>query len=113
MRKTSPIPVLRILAAALLLFVASASATPAPLNRIVAVVNDGVIVQTRLDQRIRRVRAQIRQKGIALPPGNVLRRKVLDRMVMEKIQLQLAARTGIQVDDNTLNHALRSIARRN
>ncbi|GBE10041.1 chaperone SurA precursor [bacterium BMS3Bbin12] len=113
MRKTSPIPVLRILAAALLLFVASASATPVPLNRIVAVVNDGVIVQTRLDQRIRRVRAQIRQKGIALPPGNVLRRKVLDRMVMEKIQLQLAARTGIQVDDNTLNHALRSIARRN
>ncbi len=113
MRKTSPPPVLRILAAALLLFVASASATPVPLDRIVAVVNDGVIVQTRLDQRIRRVRAQIQQRGIALPSKNVLRRKVLDRMVMEKIQLQLAARTGIQVSDDTLNHALRNIARRN
>ncbi len=113
MRKTSPTPVLRILAAVLLLFAASASATPVPLNRIVAVVNDGVIVQTRLDQRIRQVRAQLKQQGIALPPGNVLRRKVLDRMVMEKIQLQLAARTGIQVDEDTLNRALRNIAQRN
>lgn len=103
----------RILAAALLLLSASASATPVLLNRIVAVVNNSVIVGTQLDQRVRQVRARLQQQGIKLPSQAVLRRKVLEQMVMEQIQLQLAARTGIQVDDDTVNRALNNIAQRN
>ncbi len=110
-----PLPARRVGVALLLLlsFAPGAGATPVVINRIVAVVNDGVIVRTQLDQRVRQVRAQLQQQGISLPPEPVLRRKVLQRMVMDQIQLQLAARTGIQVDEDTLNRTLRNIAARN
>lgn len=98
---------------ALLLLPRLAPAAPVPLDRIVAIVNDDVIVKTELDQRTRTIEAQLQQQGVSLPSQAVLRRQVLERMIMDRIQLQLAARTGIQVDDDTLNNALRSIAARN
>lgn len=82
-------------------------------DRIVAVVNDDVILQSELTQRIRSVAAQLQQRGTPLPRADILKRQVLDRMIMTALQLQVAERTGIRVTDNTLNEAVNSVAQNN
>ncbi len=83
------------------------------LDRIVAVVNDGAIMASELDERINTIALQFQEKGQQLPPPAVMREQVLDRMILERLQLQLADRAGIKVDDATLNQALAGIARQN
>lgn len=84
------------------------------LERIVAVVNDDVIMQGQLEEELRTIVASLKKRGITrLPPHQILQKQVLDKMILEQIQLQLAERTGIRVDDNQLNETLRSMAARN
>ena len=83
------------------------------LDRIVAVVNDDVITATELDERIHFLELQLRQQRKPVPPRDRLRGQVLEHMVMDRIQLQLAAATGIRVDDETLNKTLAKIAAQN
>lgn len=90
-----------------------ASAAEQTLDRIVAVVNDGVILSSDLQQEMTTVKQQLRQRHTPLPPDDVLRSQVLDRLIMKKVQLEMADRVGITVDDNTLNQALRHVAQRN
>jgi len=92
---------------------AGAHAAYEPIERIVAVVNDGVVLESELRNRLRTVVAQLRARGTRLPPEPVLRRQVLERLIIERIQLQMAERLGIQIDDETVNAAIRDIARRN
>ena len=84
-----------------------------PLNRIVAVVNDDVIVETQLDNRESLIMKQLQASQTRLPPREALRKQILDRLILENLQLQLAERSGIRVDDETLNNALRSMATEN
>ncbi len=84
-----------------------------PLNHIVAVVNDDVVLQSELDKRIRLVTEQLQKQGTQLPPHEVLRKQVLDRLVLENLELQMAKRAGIRVDDEKLNAALRNMAKQN
>ena len=84
-----------------------------PLDRIIAIVNEDVVMQSELEQRLRAVRGQLREEGARLPPGPVLERQVLDSLIQGRIQLQLAARAGIRVDDETLNRAINNIAAEN
>lgn len=88
-------------------------ATYVPLDRIIAIVNEDVVMQSELEQRLRSVRGQLREEGVTLPPGPVLERQVLDSLIQGRIQLQLAARAGIRVDDETLNRAINNIAAEN
>lgn len=81
------------------------------LDRIVAVVNDGVVLQSDLDASIRQVTAQLRAQNIALPAPNVLRSQVLDQLVIEEIQTQRAQKAGIKVTDEQVNDALARIAK--
>ena len=83
------------------------------LDRVVAVVNDDVIVMSELQQRVRTVRAQLRAAGTQLPPDDVLRRQVLERLILDRLQVQLAQLNGIRIDDDTLNAALTNIAKQN
>lgn len=83
------------------------------LDRIAAVVNDGVVLSSELDDQVNDVTARLREQNTELPPRNVLRRQVLERLVLEQIQLQRADRIGIQVSDEMLNGALNDIAQRN
>ena len=83
------------------------------LDRIVAIVNDDIIAQSELDARLKRVREQLRQSGTAPPPPAALRRQVLQRLVLARIQLQLARDSGIRVDDERLNRTLLRIAEQN
>lgn len=83
------------------------------LDHIVAVVNSDVITALELDERVQRVKQQLAQNNTSLPPEDVLRKQILERMVIEELQLQLAERKGIRVDDETVNQVVENIAREN
>src|ERR1039457_7195794 len=82
------------------------------LDRVVAVVNDGVVLQSELDLQMHEIEARLRTQNVALPPESVLRGQVLERLVQEEIQQQHADRAGIRVSDEQVNAALEDIAKR-
>ncbi|MCC7120287.1 MAG: peptidylprolyl isomerase [Gammaproteobacteria bacterium] len=83
------------------------------LDRIIAIVDDDVVMQSELDQQIDRVRDELRRQGTEAPPLNVLRRQVMERLVLQKIQLQLAEKTGVNVTEDALDRAIDDIAQKN
>src|SRR5687767_6427392 len=83
------------------------------LDRIAAVVNDGVVLASQLDEQTEEIVARLREQKTELPPRNVLRQQILERLVVEEIQNQRAEKLGIQVSDEMLNSALDDVARRN
>ncbi|HVA54252.1 MAG TPA: peptidylprolyl isomerase [Gammaproteobacteria bacterium] len=93
--------------------ITKASSTGVLLDRVVAVVNDQVILQSELAIRVAAITRQIQAQGTALPPENILRKQVLDEMILTKLELQQAASKGISVSDDTLNQAINRIAERN
>jgi peptidyl-prolyl cis-trans isomerase SurA len=90
-----------------------ASSRGVPLDGIAAVVNDGIVLRSALDKQVATVTQRFEGQGQALPPRNLLRQQVLERLVLQEIQLQRAARLGIKVSDEQLNETLADIARRN
>lgn len=84
-----------------------------PVDRIVAVVEDDVVLSSELDERIRTVKGQLTEQGTPLPPDTVLEKQVLDRLVLTKLQIQMAKKTGIRVDDESLNQTISKIAAEN
>ncbi len=82
-------------------------------DRIVAVVNTDVITQFELDERLRMVVQQLRKQGTTLPPQDVLEKQMLERVITDRVQLQLARETGIRVDDLQLDKTLQRIAQEN
>jgi peptidyl-prolyl cis-trans isomerase SurA len=83
------------------------------LDRIAAVVNDGVVLASRLDAQTDEVIERLRQQKTELPPRNVLRRQILERLIIEEIQVQRADRLGVEVSEEMLNGALGDVAKRN
>jgi peptidyl-prolyl cis-trans isomerase SurA len=82
----------------------------AELDRIVAVVNSDVIVESQLDKRVRRIRAELREKGTTPPNVSALERQVLDRLILDRLQLQIAKENGLRVEDEELNQTIDRIA---
>lgn len=89
------------------------SAFAQPLDRIVAVVNDEIILESDLNEMEQTVRLQLAQRNAAVPPDDILRRQVLERLIMQTVQLQTAEMFGVRVGDDALNAALRQIADNN
>jgi peptidyl-prolyl cis-trans isomerase SurA len=85
----------------------------AMLDRIAAVVNDGVVLDSELEGQITIVSERLRQQKLELPPQNVLRQQVLERLVLQEIEAQRANKAGLKVPDETLNAALTDVAQRN
>lgn len=85
----------------------------AAVDHIVALVDDGVILQSELDEMLDTVKRQLHQQDGQLPPDDVLRKQVLERLIMMRLQLQYAERTGIRIDEEKLNAALTNIAQQN
>ena len=83
------------------------------LDRVVAIVNDGVVLDSDLEAQIGAVSARLREQKLELPPQNVLRQQVLERLVLQEIQLQHASHAGVKVSDDSLNQALQEVAKRN
>ncbi len=84
-----------------------------PLDSIVAVVNEDVIVRSELDHEIDLVIPQLAERGTTPPPRSVLQSQVLERIILKRLQLQEAKKLGIGVDEATLNEAVGNIAARN
>jgi peptidyl-prolyl cis-trans isomerase SurA len=116
--------VCRILAAVLLLGAADVLAADAVvtrakasrgelLDRVVAVVNDGVVLNSELNTQIAEVTQRLHSQSVQLPADNVMREQVLERLVSETIQAQRAEKAGIIVSDEQVNAALEDIAKRN
>ena len=83
------------------------------LDRIVAVVNDEVITLHELRSRISETFAQMRSRNVTPPPAEEFERQQLERMILEKVQLQHAAETQLRVDDRLLDASLSRIAESN
>ena len=90
-----------------------ARAAAAALDRILVVVNQDVITENEYRTQLNTVKRQFRLARRPLPPEADLRRQVLERMILERLQLQYAERTGIQVSEAEVKRALERIARRN
>jgi len=83
------------------------------LDRILVVVNDEVITQSELDSRLKDVERRIAAQNIQAPPEDVLRKQVLERLILEHLQLQVAKQLNIQVSHARLDQALQNIAQQN
>lgn len=96
-----------------LIFSAGAHAQVVPLDRVAAIVDNDVVMTSQLNQRLDDLRRQLAERGTQLPPDEVLREQVLDRLVVESIQLQMGERAGIRIDDAALNQTMAQLAQRN
>ncbi|MBS3959185.1 MAG: peptidylprolyl isomerase [Xanthomonadaceae bacterium] len=83
-----------------------------PIDGIVAVVDEDVILRSELDRAVANLREQFRGREAQLPPENVLRRQVLERLVLTRLQVARAESTGIRIGDTELNQTLQGIAAR-
>jgi peptidyl-prolyl cis-trans isomerase SurA len=84
-----------------------------PLDRIVAAVDDGVILQSELNEAVRSVQQQYASNPGQLPPMDVLQRQVLDRLILMKLQVQRADDQGIRVSDADVDQAVNAVAQQN
>lgn len=83
------------------------------MDRIIAVVDQSVITERELIGRMESVKAQMIKKGVEVPPDDVLQKQILERLIVDNLQLQLAAQTGIKVDDPQLDKTIERIAEQN
>ena len=83
------------------------------LDRVVAVVDSGVIMESQLNSRVEEILQRIQNDNAELPPLNLIEEQVLDRLIIEEIQLQIADRAGIKISDSELNQTLARVAAQN
>lgn len=93
--------------------IASNDAPIQQVNAIAAIVNKSVITEYQLDQAVDNVKKHIRESHMTPPPDDVIRKQVLQQMIDEELQIQMADRAGIKVTDKELNFAISNIAKGN
>lgn len=101
------------LSCAVLAAPAHAAPTSVEVDRIIAVVNSEVITALQLRERVAQATRQLQRQGTQLPPADVLERQLLERLIIERAQLQLARETSLRVDDTMLERAIARIAENN
>ena len=90
-----------------------AKSTVIPLDKIIAIVDDNIITQIELDERVKLISQQLKQKGNQLPSIDNLRKQILERLILEKLQLEMAKKTGIRINDEMVNSVIANIAKEN
>ncbi len=83
------------------------------LDRIVAIVDDGVVMKSQVDERMAAIRQRFAQDPSQLPPNDILREQIIDRLIIEEVQLQLARRSGIRPSDAQIDQAFSELAASN
>ena len=84
-----------------------------PLDKVVAIVNDSVITEQELSEKVMMARQQIKQKNMQMPEDRILRKQVLDQLISMDLQMQLAKANNIQIDDTELDTAIENVAKGN
>ncbi|MGB0733752.1 MAG: peptidylprolyl isomerase, partial [Pontibacterium sp.] len=104
----------RNFAVSLLLSCSVATATAEiPVDHVIAIVNDGIVLNSDLEDRIEIVASNAKTAGTTLPPMSILREQIIDRLILEEVQIQEAERAGVRISDRQLTAALNNIAQRN
>jgi peptidyl-prolyl cis-trans isomerase SurA len=83
------------------------------LDRIAVVVNDGVVLQSQVDQQVEGITRRLRDQGTPLPAPSVLRQQITERLVIQELQIQRAQKLGLKISDEALNNSLREVAKQN
>jgi len=83
------------------------------LDRVVAVVNDDVVLQSELNQRMVEIYSQIQQSGTQPPTEDILRSQVLERLISERIQLNMGYNAGVHISDQEVDQAMSTLASKN
>lgn len=99
-----------LLAAATLITSLGASAQLQILDKVIAIVDDDVVLQSELDQRLATVYSQIQQSGTQAPPQDILSQQVLDQLISERLQLNIAYSAGVRITDEEVNAAMARVA---
>ncbi|MFB3076592.1 MAG: peptidylprolyl isomerase, partial [Lysobacterales bacterium] len=84
-----------------------------PIDSIIALVDEDVILRSELDLAIRGIVDRIRDSGEAMPPMDLLENQVLERLIMRELQVQKAMQTGIRISDTDIDQALVNLAQQN
>lgn len=107
-----PTPLRRCLAG-LFLLCASLGHANAPLDHIVAIAEEDIILASELKQSMDYIRKDFTQRAGRLPPEDVFQTQVLEKLITESLQLQMARRGGLRIDDDSLNNTISKIAAQN
>jgi len=83
------------------------------LDKVIAVVDDDVVMESELQERLALVKGNIAASGQASPPEDILVRETLDRLILENIQLQMGQRYGVRIDEQQINGAVARLASQN
>ncbi|HTR00109.1 MAG TPA: peptidylprolyl isomerase [Candidatus Acidoferrum sp.] len=96
-----------------LLASAPTQAQPKPLDRVIAIVNEDVVLQSDFDDRWGQVQQQLDKSQGPKPALETVRKQLLDQLVLENLQMQMAKRVGVRIDDNQLNQYMAALAEQN
>ena len=83
------------------------------IDRVIAVVDSGVIMESELNKRVEEIIGRLRSEGTELPPKKLLEEQILERLIIEEIQLQIGDSAGVKISDAELNRALSMLASQN
>ena len=97
---------------ALLGLASQTSASMIIMDKIIAVVDEDVIMQSELDSRKQAIKSQLTGAGQQPPPEDILNSQIVERLIVESLQLQMAERAGVRISDEELNDAMNRIAAR-
>ncbi len=103
----------RVVISATILLASFSQAEVAIIDRIAAIVEDDVVMVSELQARAEMIREQARANGKSVGSDEELRAGVLDNLILESLQMQMAQRAGFYIDDNRLNRAMSNIAQQN
>lgn len=91
----------------------TAFAAPQVVDKVAAVVNNGVVLESDVNGMMQSVKAQAQQAGQQLPDDRTLRHQIVERLIMDNILLQMGKQMGVQVTDQQLDQAIANIAAQN
>lgn len=92
------------------IFAVTENAKVTPIDRVVAIVNNDVITEAQLTKQINIMKNQMQQANMQIPPDKILRKKILQQLIDQLLQVQIAKSTGIRVSNHQLNAALHRLA---
>ncbi len=95
------------------LVVNTSFAAPQVVDKVAAVVNNGVVLESDVDGLMQSVKLNANQAGQQLPDDSTLRHQILERLIMDQIMLQMGQKMGVKVSDEQLDQAIANIAKQN
>jgi peptidyl-prolyl cis-trans isomerase SurA len=108
------VTIFRSLLMALVLVNSSAAmATTELLDQVAAIVDDDIVMESELESRITQIKYSLKEQGRPMPPASEIRHHVLNQMIVENLQMQLARRAGVRINDAQLNQAVSRVAAQN